>query len=356
MSLAKRLLKNSTLKDTDVYSGSKFIMDMDEISLPVPMMNVAFSGRLDGGFKSGLTLFAGPSRHFKSLFCLVEVKAYLDKYDDGICLFYDSEFGTMPEYFENFGIDPSRIIHTPIENIEEMKFDIANQLSQIEREDKVIIFVDSIGNLASKKELNDALEQKAKADMTRAKEIKSMFRIVTPMLTKRDVPMIVVAHTYNTMEMYSKPVVSGGTGIFYSSTNIFIVGRRQVKDGKDLEGYEFILNTEKSRYIKEKSAIPITVKYGTGIDVYSGLLDIAVATGFVISPKIGWYSRPSIEDDKNWRKKAVNCSEFWNPLLANGNFNKAVEEMFSLKGSKLFSEEQIETVDEETGEVVSKAK
>ncbi len=36
----------------------------------------------------------------------------------------------------------------------------------------VIIVVDSVGNLASKKEVDDALEGKSVADMTRAKQMK----------------------------------------------------------------------------------------------------------------------------------------------------------------------------------------
>lgn len=350
MSLAKKLLKNSKLGETSILKESDFLKGLDETNMPVKAMNIAFSGRIDRGFKSGLTIFAGKSKHFKSNFSLVMVKAFLDKYDDGVCLFYDSEFGTMPEYFENFGVDPERVVHVPIEDIEELKFDITYQLSQLEKTDNVIIFVDSVGNLASKKEIEDAIDEKSVADMTRAKQLKSLFRIVTPMLTKRDVPMVVVAHTYDTMETYSKAVVSGGTGLYYSAQNIFIVGRRQNKTGKEVEGYDFILNVDKSRTIKEKSAIPITVSFDGGIDIYSGLLDIALALGFVEKPKNGWFTRPGIDEEKNWRRNATNTEEFWNPLLNSVEFQDAVESHFSLKGKKMFTNEMI-AIDEESGEI-----
>jgi hypothetical protein len=71
--------------------------------------------------------------------------------------------------------------------------------------------------------------------------------------------------------MYSKAVVSGGTGIYYSADNIFIIGRQQEKTDKTIDGYHFILNVEKSRYIKEKSKIPISVLYNGGINKWSGL-------------------------------------------------------------------------------------
>ncbi len=111
--------------------------------------------------------------------------AYLKKHEDAVLLFYDSEFGSPQSYFENFDIDTSRVLHTPVTNVEELKFDLVNQLEQIERGDKVVIMIDSIGNLASKKELEDALNEKSVADMSRAKALKGLFRMVTPMLTMK---------------------------------------------------------------------------------------------------------------------------------------------------------------------------
>jgi hypothetical protein len=37
--------------------------------------------------------------------------------------------------------------------------------------------------------------------------------------------------------------------------NIFILGHQQEKDGTEIVGYNFIINVEKSRYVKEKSKI-----------------------------------------------------------------------------------------------------
>jgi hypothetical protein len=84
------------------------------------------------------------------------------------------------------------------------------QLSNIERGDHLIIIVDSVGNLASKKEVEDALDGKSVADMSRAKQLKSLFRMITPHLTLKDIPMIVVNHTYKEIGLYPKDIVSGG--------------------------------------------------------------------------------------------------------------------------------------------------
>jgi hypothetical protein len=213
MSILDKIKKNSTIKETAILKESKFFTKKDMIPTPIPAINIALSGRLDGGLTPGLTMWAGPSKHFKTAFSLLMAKSYMDKYDDAVLLFYDSEFGTPQSYFDSFGIDTERVLHTPITDIEQLKFDIMQQLDAKEgivRGDHVIIIIDSIGNLASKKEVDDALEGKSVADMSRAKQIKSLFRMVTPHLTIKDIPMIVVNHTYKTMEMYSKDVVGGG--------------------------------------------------------------------------------------------------------------------------------------------------
>lgn len=220
MSLIDRLNKKTKLEGASTMSSSSFMQDQTTITTPCPMLNVAFSGRVDGGFGCGLTTLAGPSRHFKSNLGLFMAKCYLDQFEDAIIIFYDSEYGSSSEYFDTFGIDPSRVAHRPIDDIEDIKVDLSQTLEEmkvIEKETKqkvrAFIFVDSIGNLASRKETEDALDGKTVADMTRAKQLKSLFRIVTPKLNKRDVPMFVVNHTYD--EIASGPgapkkIIGGG--------------------------------------------------------------------------------------------------------------------------------------------------
>lgn len=344
MSLLQKLQKNSTIKAVTLNESTLF-KDKDNTPTSVPMINVALSGNMDEGLTSGLTTIAGPSKHFKTAFGLLMLSSYLSKNKDAIVLFYDSEFGATPAYFESFGIDTSRVLHVPIKNVEELKFDIIKQLENIERKDNVLIFIDSIGNLASKKEVDDALEGSSKADMTRAKQFKSLFRMVTPYLTINDLPMIVINHTYKTQEMYSKDVVGGGTGVYYSSDTIWIVGRQQEKEGKEVIGYDFIVNVEKSRYVKEKSKIPVSVTFDNGISRWTGLLDVALELGVVTKPKIGWYSRVipdengEVKEDKLFRKKDTNNSDFWNPVFENTDFKELVRKKYTLSTDDIMKEE-----------------
>ena len=346
MGLLDKIRSNSTIKDSEILSKSKFFTKKDMIPTSIPAINIALSGRLDGGLTPGLTMWAGPSKHFKTAFSLLMANAYMAKYEDAVLLFYDSEFGTPQSYFDSFGIDTERVVHTPITDVEQLKFDIMKQLEGIERGDRVMIIIDSIGNLASKKEVEDALDGKSVADMSRAKQIKSLFRMVTPHLTLKDIPMIVVNHTYMTMEMYAKPVVGGGTGSYYSADNIFILGRQQEKDGTELSGYNFIINVEKSRYVREKSKIPVTVKFDGGISRWSGLLDMALETGHVTKPSVGWFARVNTStgeiEEKKWRIKETDSKDFWLQLLTDKSFQDAIKDRYQIAHGNILSDSEID--------------
>ena len=346
MSILEKIKKNSTIKETSVLATSKFFQKKYMIPTPIPAINIALSGRLDGGLTPGLTMWAGPSKHFKTAFSLLMAKSYLDKYPDAAMLFYDSEFGTPQSYFDSFGIDSNRVIHTPLTNIEELKFDIMTQLDSVERGDHLIIVIDSIGNLASKKEVEDALEGKSAADMTRAKQIKSLFRMVTPHLSLKDIPMVVVNHTYKTMELYAKDVVGGGTGSYYAADNIFILGRQQEKDGTEVIGYNFIINVEKSRYVREKSKIPVTVKHDGGISKWSGLLEMALESGHVVKPSNGWYSRVDKETGEieatKFRANQCDTKDFWLPILTSPTFQQWVKDTYQVANGSILSDEEIQ--------------
>mgnify|MGYP003625590352 CR=1 FL=1 len=288
MSLLDKLKKSSRSAGVAILSESKLFSEKELTTTPVPMINVALSGSIEGGLASGLTVLAGPSKHFKTSFALLMAAAYLKKHDDAVLMFYDSEFGSPQSYFESFGIDTSRVLHTPVTNIEELKFDMVHQLNEIERKDKVIIVIDSVGNIASKKEVDDAENMKSVADMTRAKALKGLFRMI-------------------------------------------------------IKGYHFVVNVEKSRFVKEKSKIPISVSWAGGIQKWSGLLDVAVQGGYVVKPKNGWYQARNPANDQelsgNVRIKQTLQKAFWTPVFENTDFAQHIEKRFKVGTVEMVTEE-----------------
>lgn len=374
-SLMDKLRKNSTISSANPVSESIYFEDKDLISTSIPAMNVILSGSFTGGFAPGHTMWAGPSKHFKTLFSLIMAEAYMRQYPDSVLAYFDNEFGTPGAYFRSLNIPTERVLHVPIRNIEEMKHEVITQLEGINRGDKVMMIIDSIGNVASAKELADALKGDSPADMTRAKALKSFFRMVTPYLSMNDIPLVTVNHTYQTLEMFSRTIVSGGTGSYYSADNIYVVGREQDKDGEDLVGYDFKIRVEKSRFVREKSVIPITVNFDSGISRWSGLFDMATEAGVIVAPpkkvltveeklaarkmskeekaaakkaaseeqKAGWYKLAS-NPDKQFRRKDTECAEFWNPIIndPNSDFSKWVESNYRLGASKLIQGDEAE--------------
>ena len=345
MSLINRLIKNSTIDQSSILTESKIYNRKDMITTSVPMVNVALSGRVDGGLTPGLTIMAGPSKHFKSAFSLLMAGAYMKQYPESVLLFYDSEFGTPKSYFESFNIDMDRVVHTPITDIEKLKFDIVKQLEEIGRDDKVVIVIDSVGNLASKKETDDALEGKSVADMSRAKALKSLFRMVTPHLTLKDIPLIVVNHTYKEMALYPRDIVSGGTGIYYSADTIWILGRQQEKDGKEITGYNFVINVEKSRYVKEKSKIPIAVSYEGGIKKWSGLLDLALEGGYIAKPTAQSYqfvdrSTGELTGPKLKASEIEDNGEAWKELFKTTDFADWIKSKYTIATGSLVNHDE----------------
>ena len=89
-----------------------------------------------------------------------------------------------------------------------------------------------------------------------------------------------------------------------------------------------MINIDKSRFVKEKSKIPISVSFDGGVQKYSGLLELALAGGFVTKPSVGWYSKKG-ETDK-FREKDTYTAEFWDPVLNSSEFKEFVKAYYTV--------------------------
>ena len=326
-SLLDKMKNAGTSAHASILNQSIFLQDTDQTSTNIPMVNAALSGSVYGGLSSGFTLISGESKSFKTSFALVMASSYMKKHKDSVVLFYDSEFGSPNSYFKHFGVDTSKVIHIPMENIDSFSTDILQRIEEIDRKDKVMIIIDSIGNVASSKEVDDTLEGKTTVDMTRAKKLKALFRMLSTKLIMKDIPVIGITHVYKEMGLFPKNVVSGGTGAVYAANTVWIISRRKIKNtaSKDLEGHEFVINIEKSRFVKEKSKIPITVKYDeSGIEQFSGLLELAVEGGYITKGGAGYYKLA--DGEEKYRKGDMLTEEFWRPIF---------EKQDSLNSSKI---------------------
>jgi hypothetical protein len=111
-------------------------------------------------------------------------------------------------------------------------------------------------------------------------------------------------------------------------------------------GYNFIINVEKSRYVREKSKIPVTVKFDGGISRWSGLLDMALETGHVVKPSVGWFSRVDTSTGEieaaKFRIKDTDTKDFWIPLLTNKSFQEAIKNRYQIAHGNILSDDDID--------------
>jgi len=140
-------------------------------------------------------------------------------------------------------------------------------------------------------------------------------------------------------------VVTHNTGIYYSADTIWILGRQQDKDADGIQGYHFIINVEKSRYVKEKSKIPITVSYEGGIKRWSGMLDLAIEGGYVVKPSNGWYqlvdrSTGEVSGNKMRAADIEDNGKIWKQILSDTDFAEFIRKKYTLASGSLVHQEE----------------
>lgn len=330
LTLQERLIRDGIIKEEDVVSNIK--QSYDPIPTEIPIINVAFSGDLYGGFPAGITMIAGDSRTFKTLLALMCVKAHQAKFPESVCFAYDTEGSVLTDqYIASFGVDPKKVVRYLPDHVEDMKFDMIKKLKGLEKGDPVIFLVDSLGGISSKKEQTDAEDAHAVTDMQRAKGMRSFLRTVFPHFLKKDIPAMMINHVYDEIgSMYPKAIVGGGKAVIFYSNVVFLITKAQVKDGTQVVGHRFTLNIEKSRFVHEKSKFPFTVHMRDGIDPTSSLPELALETGHIISPTKGWYALPS--DPENKFRKSSMDGIFWEKILNDPTFNEAIKARYQYGG------------------------
>jgi len=337
-SLAKRLIQ-ATGKESraSILTDSKFFDKEVVCTTSIPMANLLMSGFVKGGITPGITMVVGDSRTFKTNMCLFLAGQYMRKYPEAVMVFVDSEFGAASSYFKTFGIDTDRVVHIPVENIEQMTFEIVQILEAVTKGENVFFFIDSISQVSSKKEAQDALDGKGTTDMTRARTLNSFWRIVTPKLNLRGIPMFAINSFYDDMtNKYAERHIKGGKQGFLSSDAVWFVTRSKEKDEDGLNGFTFNYTPMKSRFVKEGTKFPIKVTFEGGIDQYSGIWDLAREFELVRMPSNAWYTVSEtlgftdINPNEKFRKADLETPEFLSRIVLSKPFQELAEKKYRL--------------------------
>lgn len=199
---------------------------------------------------------------------------------DYFVIWYDSENAIEAAQLKQFGVDPSRFRYEPVGTVQEFKTNITQTVDLlIEKKDagmtipKVVFILDSVGNLATQKEIDDAKSGSDKADMTKAKQIRSIFRILMQKMGIIGATFAFSNHVYAATDSYVPTAIqAGGKGLVYGASIILNLGKAKLKEGTDNTQTGIIVTAkpEKNRFCK-----PVTVKfyisYVNGMNPYVGL-------------------------------------------------------------------------------------
>ena len=239
-------------------------------------LNACVSGSLFGGWPNNRSCsVAGPSGTGKTYLILNSVKEAIDM--GYSVIFYDSEAAVDKTLMEKFGIDTTKVNYQPINTVQEFRTSvttITQKMQEIKRSGgktpKVMIILDSAGNLATAKEIEDARTGSEKSDMTRSKVLKSIFRIIMTPLADLKIPFIFTNHTYQTQSFISQQVAGGGTGPEYAASIVLFLGKAQLKEGGEKAGIIVNAKPNKNRFAKPHP-IKFHLHFSEGMNKYVGL-------------------------------------------------------------------------------------
>jgi len=255
------------------------------ISTGVYLVDAAMSGKLLGGgiATNRISVFAGESGAGKSFMCFSCAK-HAQK--AGYCVIYiDTEnaidLEDLPKYGVDNSIDRFRLIRSnKVEDVNMLLSQLIDDLKtqKLDGYDlpKLMIVIDSLGQMASNKEKSDLLKGDIKQDMTKAKALGSLFRSINTDLGYLEIPLLVANHTYLTMDLFPKSVMKGGNGLLYSASVIGMMSKSQLKTGQEddmdlgASGISVLFKTQKSRLAKPKK-IRFDISFANGMNPYTGL-------------------------------------------------------------------------------------
>ena len=227
-------LISSVDDSAEILENSKTAIIKDYIHTGSYILNACMTGSLFRGVPTGrvLTLAGEPGAGKSFLAISICREAQKKGYTP---IYMDSEGAIDVDFVKRLGCDASKFVIKQVTTITEVSTFMANLLKKVneykdDEKPKLIFVLDSLGNLTSSKELTDTLDANAKRDMTKQQEVKALFRTNATALAKAQAPMIVCSHIYKTLDLFSKNVVSGGSGIQYNSSLTLMLSTAKLDD------------------------------------------------------------------------------------------------------------------------------
>ncbi len=312
-------------------------------------LNGLISGDIFKGIPAGkITVFSGPSQTGKTFLALnCAREAQLMGYD---IIWLDSENAfDKNSAIINFLIDPNKFRHEIVNTIEEVS-SYCKKLTELLKEKKkegfeipkIMIVLDSIGNLSTEKEVTDVLDANQKADMTRAKGIKRFFRVMTSECAKLNIPMVCINHVYaNIGSFFGGNIQSGGSGVEYLASINVELSKSQIKESETAKsnkiGIQVTCKLAKARFSAPYKPIKFQILFNKGMNKYIGLECFLDEESY---EKIGYGPGKFVKTSNSYKYSDTIPSKYWSDKEG---INYSYKDIYC---SSFFTEERLKELNE----------
>lgn len=341
--LTERLLKNvrkngigESLADSE-FGKIDYYIQSDSI-----IVNLLTSAKWNGGVPAGrVTMLAGPKSHGKTQLAMNFAKKF--QKDGGTIILVDAEFASENEAMTNLGIDTSNVIYLPLTHIkddvkeESITYQLNEIFKDIERGEKVLLIIDSLGALQTKGTLQNIEKNNTAMDMKIAQEKKAFMSMLTALVGRKGVPCLVLNHSYESVGSFTGgQEVAGGGALYFPSTVLLMGSKAQLKIDDDTCGTQLRTQVYKGRLSREKAVARWAMHYEYGILSTFGLDELAVEGGFIEEGKEG---RSTVYKYKEFTcpKKTYMLpehNEFWIRILSETDFGEYLNDVFAYGSNK----------------------
>jgi len=262
--------------------------------------NYALNYLISSDFKKGVplgkvTVFAGESGAGKSYICSGNL--IKNAQEQGIfVVLVDSENALDKAWLEALGVDTdeSKLLKLNMAMID----DVAKTISEFMKEykvmpedskPKVLFVIDSLGMLLTPTDVDQFEAGNMKGDMGRKpKALTSLVRNCVNMFGSHNVGLVATNHTYASQDMFDPDdKISGGQGFIYASSIVVAMKKLKLKEDEDgnkvtqVKGIRSACKIMKTRYAKPFESVYIKIPYESGMDPYSGLVDLFEERGIL---------------------------------------------------------------------------
>ena len=300
--------------------GVGFNDPTDWVSTGNYALNYLVSGDFHKGVPLGkVTVFAGESGSGKSYFCSGNIVKAAQEQGIFVVL-VDSENALDEKWLHALGVDTSeekllKLNMAMIDDVAKTVSEFMKEYKAMAEEDrpKVLFVIDSLGMLLTPTDVDQFGKGDLKGDMGRKpKALTALVRNCVNMFGSYNVGMVCTNHTYASQDMFDPDdKISGGQGFVYASSIVIAMKKLKLKEDLDgnktttVNGIRAACKVMKTRYAKPFESVQVKIPYETGMNPYSGLVDLFEAKGILTQQGnrlkyIDLNGEEHLEYRKNW--------------------------------------------------------